>query len=106
MEASDCQMMTRDELKALVRSERSDDREQAVRTLVNLLTSSDANVRGRGYELFREGLAEVLFRSCLNYGSLAGGFTDPLVDVLSCAVEFWAAPGEIHSTGCVEMPHP
>jgi hypothetical protein len=91
MERCDCQMITQDELKALVRSDNSDDREQAVGFLVDLLTSTDEDTRRRGYESSEEGLKEALFCSCLNYGSLTGGFTDPLVDIVVRAVEFWAA---------------
>jgi hypothetical protein len=91
MESCDCQMITRDELKALVRSDHADEREQAIGFLVDLLTSADEDTRRRGYEFFEEGLKEALFCSCLNYGSLAGGFTDPLVDIVVRAVEFWAA---------------
>lgn len=96
MDACDCQMMTRDELKALVRSDQSAEREQAVGFLVSLLTSADEDTRRRGYELFKEGLSEALFCSCLNYGLLTGGFTDPLVDIVMRAVEFWAASREAY----------
>lgn len=91
MNNCDCQMMTRDELKALVHPDQAEEREQAVGFLVGLLTSTDQKERLRGYELFREGLSEALYCSCLNYGSLAGGFTDPLLDIVTRAVEFWAA---------------
>jgi hypothetical protein len=91
MNSCDCQLMTKDELKTLVSSERSDQRERAVAHLASLLTSRDEETRHHGYELFREGLADALFCSCLDYGSLAGGFTDPLVDIVTRAVEFWAA---------------
>lgn len=90
MNSCDCQMMTKDELQALVRSDRPDLRERAVAHLASLLTSRDEETRRHGYELFREGLADALFCSCLNYGSLAGGFTNPLVDIVTRAVEFWA----------------
>ena len=87
----DCQMLTKDELQALVRSDQPDLRERAVARLVSLLTSHDEATRRHGYELFREGIADALFCSCLDYGSLASGFTDPLVDIVTRAVEFWAA---------------
>jgi hypothetical protein len=86
--------MTKDELKILVRSERSDQKERAVAHLAGLLTSRDEETRRQGYELFREGLADALFCSCLDYGSLAGGFTNPLVEIVTRAIESWAAsPG-------------
>lgn len=99
MDACNCQMMTRDELKALVRSDQSEEREQAVGFLVSLLTSGEEDTRRRGYEFFKEGLNEALFCSCLNYGSLAGGFTDPLVDIVMRAVEFWAISRETQGAG-------
>jgi hypothetical protein len=43
---------------------------------------------------FEEGLKEALFCSCLNYGSLAGGFTDPLIEIVMRTVEFWAGRSE------------
>jgi hypothetical protein len=91
MNGCECQRLTQDELKALVCSDQSEGREQAVGLLVRLLTSSDERERLRGYELFRESLSEVLFCSCLNYGSLAGGFTGPLLDIVTRTVELWAA---------------
>jgi hypothetical protein len=91
MTAYNCRVMTKDELRALVCSEQPAEREEAVRFLVALLTATDDDARCRGYEFFREGLSEALFHSCLNYGSLAGGFTDPLVDTVTRAIEFWAA---------------
>ena len=90
MNPCDCQMMTKDELQALVRSDRPDLRERAVAHLADLLTSRDEETRRHGYELFREGLANALFCSCLDYGSLAGGFTNPLVEIVTRTVEFWA----------------
>ena len=72
-------------------------------------SSRDEDTRGRGYEFFKEGLSEALFCSCLNYGSLTGRLTDPLVDIVVRAVEFWAASFKIQgaaantSTG---MPRP
>jgi hypothetical protein len=83
--------LIKDELQSLVRSERKEEREAAVAHVVRLLTSADAEVRRQGYALFREGIAETLFCSCLNYGSLAGGFTEPLIDIVTRTVEFWAA---------------
>lgn len=71
LNSCDCQLMTRDELKALVHSERSDQRARAVAHLASL--PRDEETRRHGYELFREGLADALFCSCLDYGSLATG---------------------------------
>jgi len=93
MVSCNCQMVTKDELKALVQSEDAADREQAIGYLVSLLTSANSADRRRGYELFGEGIAAALFRSCLNYGSLAGGFTDPLVAIVRRTVEAWAKSG-------------
>ncbi len=95
MNECNCQMMTSDEVSALVRSDRSAERDQAVDCLVRLLTSTDEGERRRGYEFFAEGLAETLFCSCLNYGSLARGSTDPLVEIVTRTVEFWARSGKI-----------
>ena len=67
------------------------DRERAVDGLVQLLTSPLPEERKLGCELFREGLAEALFRSCLNYSALVGGVQHPLTDVLTRTVERWAA---------------
>ncbi len=94
MSECNCQMMTRDEVSALVQPGRSAERDQAVDRLVRLLTSTDEGERRRGYEFFAEGLAETLFCSCLNYGSLAGGFTDPLVQIVTRTVESWARSGK------------
>jgi hypothetical protein len=106
MSECNCPLMTRDELKALVRSERSDQREQAVAHLAGLLTSRDEETRHHGYELFREGLADALFCSCLNYGSLAEGFTNPMVEIVTRAIESWAAsPGGGEGDG-VGIPVP
>lgn len=82
--------MTADELKTLLNSGRSEESEQAVEYLVTLLTSYDENVRRHGYELLDEALKNALYQSCLNYGSLAGGFTQPLMAVVTRTVEFWA----------------
>ncbi len=82
--------MTADKLKTLLNSGRAEEIEQAVEYLVRLLTSRDEETRHRGYELFEEGVKEALYRSCLNYGSLAGGFTRPLMTVVTRTVEFWA----------------
>jgi hypothetical protein len=95
MNGCNCQLMTREELKALMGSDKPDEREQAIGYLVSLLTSQDAEVRHRGYELFAEGLNAALFCSCLNYGSLTGGFTAPLVNIVARAVEAWAAANEL-----------
>ena len=94
MSGCNCQLMTKEELKALTGVDRPDEREQAIGYLVSLLTSRDAEVRRRGYELFEEGLNEALFCSCLSYGSLTGGFTAPLVEIVARAVEAWAASNE------------
>ena len=90
MNSCDCQTMAKDELQALVRSDRPDLRERAVAHLASLLTSREEGRRRHGYELFREGIADALFCSCLDYGSLAGGFTNPLVEIVTHTVEFWA----------------
>lgn len=88
-----CPVMTKDEVNALVQSEDSARREEAIAYLVRLLTSTDVADRRHGYELFGDGVAAALFRSCLNYGSLAGGFTDPLVQIVVRTVEAWAGSG-------------
>ena len=109
MVSCNCQMITTDELRALAQSEESAEREEAIGFLVRLLTSPDEAARRRGYEFFKEGLGEALFRSCLNYGSLAGGFTDPLVEIVMRTVEFWAASREVpEAGGCIsaEMTRP
>jgi hypothetical protein len=108
MNSCNCQMMIKDELQALVRSDRPDLRERAVAHLASLLTSPEEATRRYGYELFREGIADVLFCSCLDYGSLASGFADPLVDIVTRAIEFWAASpavGCASSTASGQAPH-
>ena len=95
MSDCNCLMMARSELKDLIRSDRSAERDEAVGCLVSLLTASDEPTRRRGYELFKQGMGEALFCSCLNYGSLTGGFTDPLIDVVTRVVEFWATADRI-----------
>ena len=91
MPTCNCPMMTRGELGALVQSDDGAKREEAIAHLVSLLTSTDAAKRRHGYELFGDGVAGTLFSSCLNYGSLASGLTDPLVDIVARTVETWAA---------------
>jgi len=99
-----CPMMTKGELNALVQSDDDAKREEAIAYLVSLLTSTDASERRRGYELFGDGVAAALFRSCLDYGSLAGGFTDPLVAIVMRAVETWAASREARGCDPSEAP--
>ncbi len=82
--------MTANELKSLLHSDRAEEVEQAVEYLVTSLTSGDEKIRRHGYELLEDGFKEALYRSCLNYGSLAGGFTQPLMTVVMRTVEFWA----------------
>ena len=65
-------LATEDDLKSLLLSERSAESEKAIGTLVGLLSSRDEVKRARGYALYREALEEALYRSCLNYRSLAG----------------------------------
>ncbi len=36
---------------------------------------------------------DALYQSFLNYRSLVGGFTHPLLDVVRCSVELWAQAG-------------
>jgi hypothetical protein len=105
MLSCNCQMMTKSELDALFQSDDAARREEAIGYVVGLLTSMDAAERRHGYELFGEGVADALFRSCLNYGSLTGGFTDPLVAIVKRTVEAWAASrgGEV-SGGPAERP--
>ena len=86
-------MMTEDELKRLLNSDQAPDKEQAIQYLVGLLTSPDKEMRSREYEPFEEGLNEALYQSCLNYSSLVGGFTHPLVTVLTRSVQAWSNPG-------------
>lgn len=105
MPSCNCQMMTKGELNALFQSEDAAGREQAICYIVGLLTSADMAERRQGYELFGEGVADALFRSCLNYGSLAGGFIDPLVAIVMRAVETWAAsPEGIEPRSSAELP--
>jgi hypothetical protein len=97
-------MMTEGELNALVQSDDGAKREEAIVYLVSLLTSTDAAERRHGYALFGDGVAATLFRSCLNYGSLASGFTDPLVDIVVRTVENWAASREDERHSRAEVP--
>jgi len=83
--------MMADELKLLLNSDQGTDHEKAVQYLVGLLTSPDKGMRRRGCELFEEGLNEGLYQSCLNYRSLVGGVTHPLISVLTRSVEAWSA---------------
>jgi hypothetical protein len=83
--------ITRDEFTALIRSDQVVERERAIAWLACLLTSGDKEARCCGYDLFRDGLQEALYRACLNYGSLAGSFTEPLVEIVRRAVECWAS---------------
>lgn len=92
-------MTKKRDLKALLHSAREADREAAIQCLAELLTSRDSDVRRQGYELFEEGLKEALYQSCLNYGSLTGGFTHPLVTVVLRTVEAWADDTEREDTG-------
>jgi hypothetical protein len=87
--------MTTDELKALLNSDRSDEKERAVEYLVKLLTSEDEKIRRRGHELLEEGFNDALYQSCLNYSSLVGGFTHPLLNVVRRTVEFWATSRQV-----------
>ena len=91
MSACNCQMITKGELNALFQSEDTARREEAIGYIVGLLTSADTAERRHGYELFGEGVADGLFCSCLDYGSLTGGFADPLVAIVMRTVETWAA---------------
>jgi hypothetical protein len=97
-------MMTKGELNALVQSDDGVKREQAIAYLVSLLTSADATERRHGYEFFGDGVAAALFRSCLNYGSLASGFTDPLVEIVVRTVEPWAATREANRRDPTGVP--
>ena len=90
MTRCECQMAGASELRGRLNSDKPDEREQAVNYLVSLLTSRDESDRHHGYELYKEGIDEALFRSCLEYRGLIGGFTHPLLDVVARAVEFWA----------------
>ncbi len=80
-----------EQIDTLLLSDEERERERASEELVRLLTSTDRNDRLRGYAMFREGLNEALYRSCLNYRSLVGGFTHPLETILARAIEAWAA---------------
>ena len=83
--------MTSDELKALLYSSRSQEAEHAIEYLVAALTDRDERARKHGYALLDGALKEALYQSCLNYGSLLGSFTQPLMTVMTRAVEAWAA---------------
>lgn len=89
MESSKCQITTA-ELKALFETGFPKDSAKAIERLVDLLTSHDRNDRTRGYEMFETAVNDALFCSCLNYGSLVGGFTHPLREVMAKAIESWA----------------
>ncbi len=91
MSDCNCQMAPAEQLKNLLNSDRPKDKEQAIACLVGFLTSEDRMDRDHGYQLFHEGIDEALFCSCLDYGSLVGGSTNPLLEALSRAVELWAA---------------
>jgi hypothetical protein len=91
MDSCDCRTVSMEQLKVLLESDRPEETEQAVAHLVRLLTSDDKDDRDRGYHLFRQGLEQALFRSCLNYGSLVRSFTHPLVNVLARTTESWAS---------------
>jgi hypothetical protein len=99
-----CRMMTTGELKALVQSDDAAKREEAIGHLVSLLTSTNGIERRRGYELFGDGVAATLFHSCLNYGSLTSGFTDPLVEIVVRTVEAWAASSEAERHDPASVP--
>ena len=104
MQTCNCPMMTKGELNALVQSDDGARREEAIAYLVSMLTSGDAAERRHCYELFGDGVAAALFRPCLNYGSLARGFTDPLVDIVVRTVETWAALRREDSREQAEVP--
>ena len=89
MENSKCQI-TAAELKALFETGLPEDSAKAIEQLVDLLTSHDRSDRAHGYEMFETSVNDALFCSCLNYGSLVGGFTHPLREVMAKAIEFWA----------------
>ena len=93
---NDCnrQTVSAGKLNILLRSDRPEEKEQAVAQLVDLLTSEDSEDHNRAYRLFQEGIDEALFCSCLNYGSLVHSFTHPLLDVLARAIERWAGRPE------------
>ena len=98
MDDCNCPLVTTAELKALLNSENAQEKEQAIACLLALLTSRDERARARGYELFEEGINDALFCSCLNYRSLVRGFTHPLLQVVTRAVETWAISTEIAET--------
>jgi hypothetical protein len=87
-------MMADDDIKTLLSSEEEHQRDRAIEHLVRLLTSPDRTDREEGCALYREGLNEALYRSCLNYRSLVGGFTHPLVTILARAIDAWADSSE------------
>jgi hypothetical protein len=66
----------------------------AIDRVVAMLTSRDARLRQQGYALYRDGLEDALYQSCLNYGALVHGFTHPLLSALEEAIERWAAASE------------
>ena len=78
MNPCNCQMMTKDERQGLgalgSRLIRGSGPWPISRSL---LTSRDEETRRHGYELFREGLADALFCSCLDYGSARGRVHQP-----------------------------
>ncbi len=86
--------MTADELKTLLYSGRAEEIEHAIEHLVTLLTSLDEDARQIGYDALEESFKEALYRSCLNYGSLAGGFTQPLMTAVTRSVETWVKQHE------------
>lgn len=93
MNDCDCQMAPAEQLKNMLSLDRPKEKEQAIAYLVGLLTSEDRMDRNHGYQLFHEGIDEALFCSCLDYGSLVGSSTNPLLEVLARAIELWAARG-------------
>jgi hypothetical protein len=94
MDECDCQMVTTEELKLLLASDRPGEKERAAGYLVRLLTSAEKTERQRGCELFEEAINHALFCSCLDYRSLTAGFTHPLLGVVARTVESWAARGD------------
>jgi hypothetical protein len=87
--------MMSEQIETLLLSDEERERERAIEELVRLLTSTDRDDRLKGYAMFRERLNEALYRSCLNYRSLVGGFTHPLATILARAIEAWAR-GDAH----------
>ncbi len=85
--------MTVEELNAMFRSDRPEERSRAAGYLVEKLTSQDAGSRAQGHELLGAAFNDALYQSCLNYRSLVGGFTHPLLDVVRRSVELWAQAG-------------